>query len=240
MKNDAGPGHNQPPSDLLLRTAELIANANKWIAERPVIRNDDEGGLADDFLGQLRENKDDVDAAYAAEAEPYKLALDLVRMKYREPQELLEISISKLKAMTTDYLKGKKARLADEHRKRQEAARAVQAEAERLSREAAKPGATVEAARAAALAQKAAEKATAAAGKGPGSATVKGDYSRRAAFLTTRWKAEFTDYAEALQHFAYHPLVVDAVQVAANRLARELKDESAAPPGIKFIKEERA
>jgi hypothetical protein len=241
---DAGPGHNQPPSELFERNAELIANVNRWLKERPVIRTDEEGGLADDFIGQLRENRDDVEAALKAEREPLDAALFAVRAKYREPMELLDLSIRKLRAMATAFLEAKKARLAEEDRKRREAARAAQEEAERLSREAMKPGASVETTLAASRAHEAAEKAAAAATKGPKRARIKGDYSAKAMTLTTRWRAEVVDDVKALAHFAEHPEVriaaLEAIRKVASAMARDLKDESAAPPGIKFVKEERA
>jgi hypothetical protein len=235
--------HNEPPSDLLLRTSELVANANRWLKERPKLTTDEEGGACDDFLGQLRENQADVKAAKQAEAKPHDEALDVIRAKYADSLELLDMAIRRLRALAGDFLRAKKNTLASKDAERQERARQALADAERLSREALKPGATLEAGLAAKRAHETAEQAAREASRKQ-KAQVRGDYSKKALHLTTRWRAEVIDDAKALAHFAEHPEVrlaaLDAIRKVAGAMARELKDEGAAPPGIKFVKEETA
>jgi hypothetical protein len=241
--SDVGPGHNQPPSDLLVRTQALVANANRWLKERPKLQTDEEGGACDDFLGQLRENQADVRAAKQAEAQPHDDALDVIRAKYADSLELLDMAIRRLRALGGDYLRAKKNALGKEDAARKERARQALAEAERLSREALKPGAPLEAGLAAKRAHEAAEQAARQAARKQ-KAQVKGDYSNKAMHLTTRWRAEVIDDAKALAHFADHPEVrlaaLEQIRKTASNMARELKDESAAPPGVRFIKEETA
>lgn len=243
MADDAGPGHNQPPDDLLLRAQALVTNTNRWLKERPKLKTEEEAGLCDDFLTQLRQNHEDVKAAKQAEAEPFELGLLVIRAKYRDTIDLLELAIRRLRAIGGDYLRAKKNALGKEDAARQERARQALADAERLSREAMKEGAPLEATLAAKRAHEAAEKAEKAAKKTV-KAQVRGDYSKRAMFLTERWHAEVIDDAKALAHYADHPEVklaaLAAITKVASALARELKDESAAPPGIKFVREETA
>jgi len=243
MPSDVGPGHNQPPSDLLLRTSALVANANRWLKERPTLKTDEEGGACDDFLGQLRENQADVRAAKQTEAKPHDEALALIRDKYADSLELLDMAIRRLRALAGDFLRAKKNVLASDEAMRQARARQLLADAERLSAEATKPGATLEAGLAAKRAHEMAEQATRDAQR-KRKVQVRGDYSKKAMHLTTRWRAEVIDDAKALAHFADHPEVrlaaLEQIRKTASNMARELKDENAAPPGIKFIKEESA
>lgn len=53
--------------------------------------------------------------------------------------------------------------------------------------------------------------------------------------MKASWRAEFTDYGEALNHFHSHPDVVELVQKLANAEARR-KDRKEIP-GVKFIEE---
>ena len=89
-----------------------------------------------------------------------------------------------------------------------------------------------------------ADEAERTANRKPGRAQVRGDYSPKAISLHTYWSATITDETLALRHFAKDADVRAAALVEVkrkcNRLARELKDESKAPPGVRFVRGERA
>ena len=134
------------------------------------------------------------------------------------------------------------ARRAEEERRRLvEAEKASDDDLERAESERREAIAAGERAAEAARTAKAAERA---AEKKPEVAAIKSEPARRAMTLRTYWSAVITNEAEALAAYQDHPAVrkaaLAAVLQAANEAARAAKDEAAAPPGIRFVKEERA
>ena len=129
-----GMGHNQPPA--IERADALVANCNRWMVERPKISSEEEAGLAQGFVDQLRTVTADAEAEQKAEREPLDLAIVAIRAKYRGPLELLGIALDKMKALTTDWLDREKARLEREAAERKRVAAEAEAAA-RLAREAA-------------------------------------------------------------------------------------------------------
>jgi len=94
-----------------------------------------------------------------------------------------------------------------------------------------------EAARIAKAAERVAEKK-------PETAAIKSAPSQRAVTLRTYWTAAVTDETAAIESYKDHPTVRKAALAAAlqvaNEAARATKDEKAAPPGFRFIKDQRA
>ncbi|WP_020699575.1 hypothetical protein [Reyranella massiliensis] len=93
-------------------------------------------------------------------------------------------------------------------------------------------------------ASKAAKAAERAAEKKPETAAIKsGETGRRAMTLRSYWSAVIEDESAALDSYKDHPTVrkaaLAAVLQAANEEARRVKDLDAAPPGIRFVHEER-
>jgi hypothetical protein len=235
--------HNRPPDPLFLRTDELIANANRWLRERPVLRTDDEAGAAQDFQGQLRRLREALEEQQKAERKPHDDAVAEIRTRYRTPLELIGIALTKMSGLLTPFLQAKEDRLKREAERKQREADEAQAAAERALDKAAQSG-TVEDELALQRAAEAAEDLRKAAVKGPGRAQVKGDYSARASSLTTYWSCEIEDEQKAFAHFAKNEEVANAVRVAilkiGNRLARQHKSAAAAPPGLRFVRREVA
>lgn len=104
-----------------------------------------------------------------------------------------------------------------------------------------------EAARAAAEAEEKAKIAKAAereALRKTETAAIKSAPAQRAVTLRTYWSAVIEDEAAAIDSYRTHPTVrkamLDAVLRVANEEARTAKDESKAPLGVRFVKEERA
>jgi hypothetical protein len=242
--NDATPGmgHNQPPA--IERAGDLVANCNRWMAERPEITDAEIAGLAQGFVDQLRGLTREVEAEQKAEREPFDLALVVIRAKYREPLELLGIALDKMKTLAEDWLDREKARHAREAEDRRRAADAAIVAAAVAQTEAEKPGATVEAALAARRAQDLAEAAVAAAAKPAERAQIRGDYSARAMSLHAKWFAVIDDEQKALRHFARHPAIraaaLAAIVKVASKHARDCKDPTQAPPGVRFETKEQA
>jgi hypothetical protein len=229
--------HNQPPEPLFIRADELVSNCNRWLKERPVITDDDMAGAAQDFMGQLRRLRDALEAQHKERREPLDLALAALRIQFRQPLELIGIALNKMGALLTPFLQAKEARLKAEAERRQREADEAQQAAERALDKAMQTG-TVEDELALQRAAETAEDAAKLAGRRPARAQVRGDYSPRAASLTTYWSAEIVDEAKALEHFKDSKEVHDAALVAitkiGNRMARHFKDAKHSPPGLVF------
>jgi hypothetical protein len=243
MNGTPGPGHNQPPESPIDRAASLVANANRWIAERPTIADNDTAGRAQDFVTQLRETKADLEAAWKAEREPHDKAIGELKTRYRTPLELVGIALTRMGEKLTPWLNAEQDRLREEAEQLRVAAAKAAADVERAKAEAASSG-TIEAELAARRAADDAKRLAKAASKPPARARVKGDLSRRAMTLHANWHAEVVDPDKALKFYGRDPTVRAAALQAATRIASDLatetKDESKAPPGFRFVRTERA
>jgi hypothetical protein len=235
-------GHNRPPAPTPLdRAGELVANANRWVAERPSISDEETAGLGQGFVQQLRDCRADLEAALEKEREPLDLALYAVKVRYKDPLAMIDIALGKMGALLAPFLKAKDDRLRAEAEQRQRLADEAQQRAEHALERARATG-TVEDQLAMERAAEEAEAARKAAGRPAKRAQVKGDYAPRAMSLKTYWHAEVTDADAALAHYGNDASVRLAALAAATKiasaLARELKDERRAPPGFKFVKRE--
>jgi hypothetical protein len=263
-----GIGHNQGPGILELeRAAELVANANRWVTERPEITDADMAGTAQGFVDQLRAASKELETARRAEKKPLEDQVKAIDDKYRDPAALLKLALDKLLRLSSAWLAKEKARKDEEARKVREEADRKRREAEEAAAKAAeeakkKGGNALEAELAATRAQEEAEAARKLAEKKPERAQVKGDYSARAMTLRTYWHAKLAverpagnagadafkafevNRALVLKHYAKSPAARDAMIEACLRIAgdeaRKAKSAEAAPPGLVFFKEEKA
>jgi multidrug efflux pump subunit AcrA (membrane-fusion protein) len=143
---------------------------------------------------------------------------------------------------------------AEEEERKRAAAAQEQTELERVAAESAAQAdlERVEAerqlaARVAAAAEekvKAAKEAEHLAARKTETAAIKSEPGRRAMTLRTYWSAVIVDETAAIESYRDNPAVRKATLAAvfqvANEAARAAKDESKAPPGVRFVKEERA
>jgi hypothetical protein len=238
-----GIGGNQPPEPIIERSEALVAACNQWLAEVPQIADAEQAGRAQALIDQLRLETAAVEAAQKAERKPHDDAVIAIRARYRPPLELLGICLDKMKALAGGWLDRERARIANEAAERSR--RAAEAEiAARVAREEAAHVGTVESELAARRAQDEATEALAAAHKPIERPQIKGELSARAMSLRGTWRAVVTDEQKALKHFAKHPAIRAAALAAITKLctkqAQAVKDESKAPPGVRFEKDERA
>lgn len=237
-------GHNKPPpSDALERAADLVANANRWRSERPEIANDEQAGKAQEFVTQLRAVRDDLEADQKTETEPYESLINDVKRRYRDPRDLVRLALDGMQKLSTIWLdKVKAVQLREQQDRDRLAAEAVEKAREAI--EAAATIGTVEAELNARRATEHAQHAVKAADKPLPRAQIKGDYSNRAMGLRQFWHAEITNEQDALRSYAKHPKIREAALIAlkrqANLDARNEKDASKAPKGVKFVATEKA
>lgn len=241
-----GIGDNRPPPDPLSTYEGLVANANRWTAERPEIVDDEMAGVAQEFVRQLRLCRDDLEAASKAERQPHDLAVAAIRIRYRTPLELIGIAMTRMGQKLTPWLSREQQRLDAEAAERARAARQAAIDAE-AARKAAAQSDTVEAELAVRHAEKAAAQAEKAAAKPAERAAVKGDMAKRAMTMRVVHFAIVIDEKEAYRSFSKAVSVREAVKIAAleeatklaSALARESKgDPARCPAGFEFRKRE--
>ena len=240
-------GHNQPPDpgdELLRRVAELTANANAWLKERPEIATPEQAGAAQLFIDQILATRDDLTAQWAKEREPFDQELVMLRVRYADPTALLDLSLSAMRAKAGVWLEKQRERLAQEKAERERLAITLRSLADQLAHDAAQPGATVEDQLAAKRAETAANQAEKDAGKKPTRAQIKGDYAARAMTLRQTWHARITDETKALEFFcarggSRQALLAVALK-EAGAMARHEKRADKAPPGVEFFSTEKA
>jgi len=246
-------GGNNPPGKIELeRAAQLIAAANQWMADRPEITDTAMAAEAQAFVDQLRTSKKELGTAQKADLAPHDEAIDAVKAKYRDPLAGVEAAMKVLLEKSGAWLVKERARLAAEKAAQEAEAKRLREEADRLEREAREAAAKTEistedvavAATAAHDAAKDAKAAERVADKKVEAAAIKSDSSRRAMTLRATWRAEVVDESAAIESYKDHPTVRKAALAAAlqvaNEAARTSKDETAAPLGFRFFKEERA
>jgi hypothetical protein len=109
--NDApGLGHNLPSEPSVIeRAADLVGNANRWISERPAIMNEDQAGIAQAFLDQLRACRDDLEAAQKEERRPPDEAIGAIRARFLDPLSKIGIAIDAMRQKSGEWLKKKQA-----------------------------------------------------------------------------------------------------------------------------------
>lgn len=233
--------HNLPtPLD---RAAALIDTANRWRLERPAIVDDEQAGVADEFVTQLRKSRDELRDEQKEELTPIELAETVVRMKYRDPLAKIDLALTGIIAAQTVYLQKKQERLNEEAAQRRRYAADMKRRAnEAITRATITP--TVENDLAAKRATEAALAAEELAEKPPERARAKGDLSAKSMSLRAFWHAEVVDEELALKMiWASAPMraaALVAITKTATQVAGKVKDADAAPPGFRFVRTERA
>lgn len=236
--------HNQPPSDVFIRAADLIETTNRWLKERSVIADAEMAGAAQRLMGQLRAAREDLNKAKKAERKPHDDAVAAINARYLDPSELVDLALSKMEPLTRAWLQAETLRLERvSAEKRRIAAEAIQV-AQQATDAAHKVGASVEAHLAADRAIKTAETLADEAAALLTRARLRDDQMTRAMSLHRTWRARVIDEAKALDTYAGHPEVKAAALASitrvASREAKAAKDPAKAPPGVEFFVTETA
>lgn len=251
----AGPGHNNPPSELgttdlvillnpavlrdqydldyaelVQRVMALLAGVDRFFDQVKAIGSEEEQARASDFAGQLKLVEREVEAIRAALALPFRLAQAAVQAKFKAAlQDPLNKALSDIEAKMTTFAKRlileNKQRLDDERRAAQAEASRLAAEAERTGR----PSQIEDAAAAAAKAEVATVRASTATSASLG--RVRGNLGT-VATVRTEWTYEIADINDVPLGF----LMVDDAAVRAV-IAEGRRDKIGAPgiPGLRII-----
>lgn len=246
-----GMGHNQPPTEtdeLLKRLDELVANANRWRADRPVIVDQEMAGTAQRFIIQLRDIRGAMEKNLKEITKPHDEAIVAAKLRFRDPLALVGLALNGMALANTVWLQKQRDELEEQRRRAEAEAEEALAEAERLRQEAQKPGATVQDELAVARAEERVADITDRALSIPDRPRIKDDQAARAMSIRTFWKARVINQNLAIKSYKSNLEVKTAVRAAAlaqitkiaSNEARFSKNPADAKPGIEFYTDERA
>lgn len=222
-------GHNNPPEDFA-RVNELVATADRWKAERPVIETDDVAEKAQAFLDQLRTCAKDIEQTRKAEKQPHMDAAKAVDELYKPQVDRLTAAANIIKGLLTAHLQRKE----DERRRVEEEQRRAAREAAERAEAAAREAASVDQQIAA---QKAREDAEAAAKLAEQTAKSRAQVTGqgRTVSLRTRKVGVIVDQGKVYRKFKDHSTVIEALQKLVNAEVRAGNNV----PGVE-VREEKA
>ena len=215
-------GHNRPPDSLdalQARVDELTATADRWLAERPEITDQDMAEKCTTLISQVMAELKIIEKTRKDEKAPHIKAGKAVNAKYKPMIALLIICKDKLKPLDTFWLQGLE-------RKRIRDLAEAQAEAEAKSRAA---GTAMRAAETGTIeagmqADAAIEESKAAAKEVKRIANsrvrIESPHGQRATSLRTHWHAELTHRKAALNYYWNQPELAQLLIKFANADAR--------------------
>lgn len=216
-------GHNLPSDADIARdrVEALVANANRWLTERPQIVGEEMAAKCVDFLQQLAAEAKSIEAQRKREKQPHLEAAAEVDRRWRPLAEMLDACIRLLKPRHSDWLLREQQRLETERRYKAEAAEKARREAEEAARKATAPQSVRDIINAS-QAERAAQEAAAAVAAVPERAQTRGSISGRARSLRTTWHARVDDLVDALSHYIDRPEIRETVERLANADARSM------------------
>ena len=208
-------GHNSFATLNTARIDQLVAASDEWM-KLPSIQDEATAKALDDQLKILEAERKATDTARKAEKKPHDDAAAAVQARYNPWLARLDAAINLLKPKRQAWLRLVEDRLQAERRAKEAAARKAIEDAENAAIAARTINEKVEAE----LKAKAASDQVAEAAR-PVKAQVQGDLAQRATGLRQYWSAEITDWQSAAISLCRDLTVRDAIQSAANKLARE-------------------
>lgn len=233
-----GQGDNLPNAFASLqdRTNDLVANANRWLQERPEIENSDQADKCKDFIDQLKAEAKAVEQARKAEKQPHMDASRAVDDKYRPLGAVLDKAIKLLNPALTKWLQKQQA-IQEAERKRREEEALAKIKAEEDAKRKAEAENTVEAHLAAEQAEDEADRAALVADRAArAKASTKGQFGGRATSLRTYRTVEIVNIELLFEHYKGY----DEVRNVLTRLAAADVKAKREVPGIKIHEERRA
>lgn len=220
---------NNPPSAAELFADEIASLKARIETFGPITEAN--AGEARDLIGLAKKLAKDIDAKRDEEKRPHLEAGRQIDATYKPLVDAANAAPSPLSNALLAYVNEQK-RLAAEAAEK--ARRIAEEEAKRAAALADDPILGEDVVDAAKLAQ---QKAEVAAASVKTVATVKGSEGFRAAGVRKTWKAEVTDAAAMVAHYAKHPDVIAAALKIANADARTSKGAYNVP-GVKFVEVE--
>ncbi len=223
---EIGLGHNRPPEPIEAakedqRLAELIANADAWAAEHPLIEDEAVGVEAANWLEQLEKHLKEFQGKFKEEKAPHEKKLAESRAKWHPRLERIEICLRSIKPRFRAWIKLKedrrKAAVAAEECKAAEAQRRADQLAEQAK--AGGPNAVSQTIIAHDATQEA-ERARQAVAAMPQRAQVRSNLGGRTHSLRTVWQASIVEQDLCYRHFRDHAEVKALLQRLANASAR--------------------
>ncbi len=217
-------GGNLPPTpydEIKARVDSLVATANKWATERPVLLDKAMATLCDGYLTQVEKELKAAEDARTTEKAPFLAGGSAVDAKWNPVKSLLATIKTVLKPRYDKFLAEEQKRLDDQ--RAQAAAEAQRlADAAELAKKAAETGTgtVIENIVAAEQLAEQAKEAVKAVTAIPTRAAVKSDVSSRARSLRKTWHARVDNVSACFTHYRTHPEVKAVLEKLAGADAR--------------------
>jgi len=235
----AGIGHNLSPYEQMKsRVAELVDNANRWLAERPEITDEDMAAKCNDFVSQLTSQGKAVEAERGEANKPHRDAQAENNTKYKTLGTLIETAAKLMKAKRSAWLQKKEAIRVEAARVAEEAALEAMRIAEETAAALEAEGAqtveqVIEAEETAAAAEVAVKEAAKIANS---KVTVSSGVGGHNAGLLPVQHFEITDQDKAFAHFRDHPKMHDLINELAGAMVRNPASRAANDEAVTGVK----
>jgi hypothetical protein len=217
----AGIGHNAPPEpiDIDAEIEALIANANAWAEQHPVVETEEVAAKAIDNLNQLQGHRAKYDALRKKEKKPFDDGAAAVQNKWLPKFDRIDACIKVFVRLRASWFaRDKEQREAAEREAEREAAEARR-RADQLTEQAQARGTATNLIAATNAAQEAERKRQEAAAI-PKKTQIRGSLGGRVHSPRTVWFAYIADQDLCYQHFRNHPDMKALLQRLANAAAR--------------------
>jgi hypothetical protein len=217
----AGIGHNAPPEpiDVDATIEKLIANANAWAEQHPVVETKEIAAEAIENLNQLQKLRAQYDALRKKEKKPFDDAAAAVQNKWLPKFERIDACIKVFVRLRAGWFERDKAQREAAEREAEREAAEAQRRSDQLTEQAQARSTATNWIAATNAVQEAVRKRQEAAAI-PKKTQIRGSLGGRVHGPRTVWFAYIADQDLCYQHFRDHPDMKALLQRLANAAAR--------------------
>jgi len=238
MTDTPGPGHNLPPDPLIAAVEAESDAVTRFLKDHGTLDtwDADTAVRCQALFTDVTKACEALDRRRLQEGRDFKALQD---KKYSPPLMLGTAAKAALDRLRKGWLQREQERVQREAAAAAERAKKLADEAAKIVAKAAQNKKDPLGAQLAAQeAEQRAREAQAEAEAAPTRAQIKGGGVRTTS-LAVRWDGEITDFKKAYAHYRSHPVVIQAVKDAMQRLAKmeatATKDPNLAPPGVRYF-----
>ncbi len=214
-------GANNPPEPIVApedkRIAELIANADAWAEQYPIIDDEPIGKEAAGWLEQLEKELKSVEQKFKEEKAPHEEKLAEIRGKFHPRIERLKICLQSIRPRFRAWIKLRDDRVKAAREAEKRKAEEAQRRADQLAEQAKAGGPNAVSQTIVALeATQEAERARQVVAAMPQRARVRSSLGGRTHSLRTVWYADIREFENTLEHYKGRREVRELLQTLAN------------------------
>jgi hypothetical protein len=217
----AGIGHNAPPEpiDIDAEIEALVANADAWAEQHPVIENEEVAAKAIDNLNQLQEHRAEYDALRKKEKKLFDDGAAAVQKKFLPKLERIDACIKVFVRLRSGWFAREEAQREAAEREAEREAAEAQRRADQLTEQAQARSTATNWIDATNATQEAARKRQEAAAI-PKKTQIRGSLGGRMHSPRTYWYAQVVEIEKAFHHYKARTEVKELLISLANADAR--------------------